>query len=81
MHDAKGRELQVGDTVLVPCKIKSLAKTEDFCNVNLETIGGRAPDGIPNSIGYINTKQIYRANVGDDTTLDTVTDNGKTFLR
>lgn len=81
MHDAKGRELNVGDTVMIPCKITSLAQTPDFCNVNLETLGGRAPDGIVNSIGYINTKQIYRANPGDDTQIIVAEDNGKKVLK
>ena len=36
-HDKRGTELQVGDTVMVPCVIKAIHMTEDYCNVDLET--------------------------------------------
>lgn len=36
-HDKRGTELQVGDTVMVPCRVKAIHLTEDFCNVDLET--------------------------------------------
>ena len=36
-HDNRGIELQVGDTVMVPCRIKAIHLTEDYCNVDLET--------------------------------------------
>jgi hypothetical protein len=36
-HDRDGHELKVGDTVLVPCKVKAIHLTEDYCNVDLET--------------------------------------------
>lgn len=40
MHDAKGRELKVGDIVLVPARITNASPTPDYCNVY-----GRKPDG------------------------------------
>jgi len=36
-HDKRGEELKVGDTVMVPCVIKAIHLTEDYCNVDLET--------------------------------------------
>ena len=36
-HDKRGTELVVGDTVLVPCVIRAIHLTEDYCNVDLET--------------------------------------------
>lgn len=36
-HDRRGTELQVGDIVMVPCRIKAIHLTEDYCNVDLET--------------------------------------------
>jgi hypothetical protein len=36
-HDKRGTELAVGDTVMVPCLIKAIHLTEDYCNVDLET--------------------------------------------
>jgi hypothetical protein len=36
-HDNRGEELKVGDTVLVPCLVKAIHLTEEYCNVDLET--------------------------------------------
>ena len=36
-HDLMGKELKVGDTVLVPCQVKAIHLTEEYCNVELET--------------------------------------------
>ena len=36
-HDKRGTELQVGDVVMVPCRVKAIHLTEDYCNVDLET--------------------------------------------
>lgn len=36
-HDSRGTELKVGDTVMVPCVVKAIHLTEDYCNVDLET--------------------------------------------
>ena len=36
-HDKRGTELQVGDTVMVPCVVKAIHLTEDYCNVDLVT--------------------------------------------
>lgn len=36
-HDKRGEELKVGDVVMVPCLVKAIHLTEDYCNVDLET--------------------------------------------
>jgi hypothetical protein len=36
-HDKRGEELKVGDTVMVPCTVKAIHLTEDYCNVDLVT--------------------------------------------
>jgi hypothetical protein len=36
-HDKRGEELKVGDTVMVPCRVRAIHLTEDYCNVDLET--------------------------------------------
>jgi len=36
-HDKRGTELKVGDTVMVPCIVKAIHLTEDYCNVDLQT--------------------------------------------
>ena len=65
MHDAKGRALAQGDTVLVPAKVKEISATEDYCNVTLETCLGRRPDGMKETIYAINTGVTLRSNEGD----------------
>lgn len=69
MHDAKGRELKVGDLVLVPSRIKNVSATEDYCNVTVESVLGRRPDGAKETISAINTGVTLRANAGDENDL------------
>lgn len=42
-HDKRGSELKVGDTVMVPCRIRAIHLTADYCNVDLETVEGMPP--------------------------------------
>ena len=65
MHDRLGRELKEGDLVLVPCRVKSVFATEDFCNLTLESVFGRRPDDNKEVIHAINTGVVLRANEGD----------------
>lgn len=55
MHDKNGTPLKEGDIVLVPAIIKSLYPTEDYCNISLESVHGRRPDGVKEQIYAINT--------------------------
>ena len=66
MHDAKGRDLRVGDVVLVPAKITQLSPSEDYCNVSAVSILGRRPDGHKETFSAINTGVMLRANQGDE---------------
>lgn len=65
MHDAKNRELKVGDTALIPVKITNLSATEDYCNVSAESLYGRRPDGFKENFYAINTGVMLRNNPGD----------------
>lgn len=65
MHDAKGRPLSVGDTVLIPARVTELQESEDYCNVSVETLVGRRPDGEKEHIHAINTGVLFRDNEGD----------------
>jgi hypothetical protein len=69
MHDAKNRPLKVGDMVLVPCRIKEIQATEDYCNVTIESTFGRRPDGKPERISAINSAVTLRSNAGDENDL------------
>lgn len=66
MHDAKGRPLQKGDKVLIPCIIDAVYNTEDYCNIDMSTQFGRRPDNMKEHIGGINTGVLVRNNPGDD---------------
>jgi hypothetical protein len=66
MHDARGRELKVGDTILIPAKIVTLQSTEDYCNVQAESIYGRRPDKTKEMFYALNTGVTLRANPGDE---------------
>lgn len=70
MHDAKGRELKVGDYVLIPARITQLSPTEDYCNVSATSLYGRRPDGAKETFGAINTGVLLRSNLGDANDLD-----------
>lgn len=55
MHDRNGSTLKKGDIVLIPAIITDLHGGEDFCNVSVETVHGRRPDGHKEQISAINT--------------------------
>ena len=55
MHDRTGNPLKKGDRVTIIAEITDLCATEDYCNVSLETVYGRRPDGKKESIQAINT--------------------------
>jgi hypothetical protein len=60
MHDAKNRELKVGDIVLIPAKITQLSPGEDYCNVSAASVFGRRPDSAKEHFGAINTGVMLR---------------------
>jgi hypothetical protein len=67
-HDAKGTELKVGDTVLVPFKVKSIGASELYCNVDLEACATVPPEHtFRPTLSAINSRMMVRANEGDDT--------------
>lgn len=55
MHDRNGTPLKKGDTVLIPAVITDLSSSEEYCNVSLQSVHGRRPDGAKESIQHINT--------------------------
>lgn len=44
-HDRDGNVLEPGDFVVVRCVVNSITTGEEFCNLTLESIEGRKPDG------------------------------------
>lgn len=65
MHDAKGRPLKEGDRVLIPGRITSTCATDEFCNVTVESLIGRRPDGSKETFSGFNAGVVLRANDGD----------------
>lgn len=55
MHDVNGTRLNVGDIVTIEARITELSGGDDFCNVSLDTVIGRRPDGNAERITAINT--------------------------
>ena len=55
MHDRNGTPLQVGDRVMLEATVTQLHGGEDFCNVTVQSIAGRRPDGSKETVHAINT--------------------------
>ena len=63
MHDRDGKELSVGDTVVVPAIVRSISSAgEEYCNVTLETIKPMYPGTSPSALS-LNAKQVVKAAV------------------
>lgn len=45
-HDRNGKEIRVGDEVLLRAKVTQVWAGEDYCNITIESITGRKPDGL-----------------------------------
>jgi hypothetical protein len=60
-HDVKNNLLSVGDEVLVRCKVTALCEGEDYCNVTMESVHGRRPDGLKETLYSINTGVVEKA--------------------
>lgn len=62
MHDRLGRELKVGDTVVILATVTQLSATPDYCNVTVQSVFGRKPDDVKETISAINTNVLLKAN-------------------
>ena len=82
MHDAKGKELKVGDTVLIPATVIKCSGDENFCCLDVQTVGVMPGNGDKNTIYALSTKQVYRYNADDDDiySVDTTEKDGKVYL-
>lgn len=43
-HDVDGKELAVGDLVVIQCTVKDIQPYTGYCNVTLESVHARNPD-------------------------------------
>lgn len=62
-HDRGGKLLEVGDTVLIPCKVKDVSAGEEYCNCTVVTETAMPPYTEPMSIA-LNTKQVVKVTPG-----------------
>lgn len=58
-HDKYGNRLQVGDRVLVTCRVADIYTTDEYCNIGLETIEPMYPGTWHNGI-TLNGRQIEK---------------------
>jgi hypothetical protein len=59
-HDANGEVVNVSDIVYIPCKVKAVHQSEEFCNLDLEfmyVMPGRSDRDIYSAI---NTRQVVK---------------------
>jgi hypothetical protein len=61
-HDRDGNLLEIGDFVYIPCIVKSISLTEDYCNLTLETTIPMPPENKYTNTYTLNTKQIIKVN-------------------
>lgn len=55
-RDLNGRELEVGDTVIVRYMVKEMRLTENYCSVLLEPVNG----GYPRNIITLDASQVEK---------------------
>ena len=59
-HDRDGKELKVGDAVMVPARVTGIQQTEEYCNVTLETSQGMPPSNARSTLN-LNAKQVVKS--------------------
>ena len=58
-HDADGRLLQVGDSVIIPATVTAVQVGEEYCNLTVE-YDIPMPPYTTKSMGTFNTKQVIK---------------------
>lgn len=56
-HDKNGKLIKVGNIVLIPCKVKSITMSEDYCNLTVESLYYMPPYEQPTTY-TLNAKQV-----------------------
>ncbi len=59
-HDANGELVNVSDIVYIPCKVKAVHMSEEFCNLDLELMYIMPGRSSRDSYSAINTKQVIK---------------------
>lgn len=45
MHDIYGREIKVGDEIIIRYVVTAIQPGSDYCNLSAQSLAGRKPDG------------------------------------
>lgn len=53
-HDVNGKVLAVGDEVILRAKVTTVCPGEEYCNISIESVHGRKPDGLKETMSAIN---------------------------
>jgi hypothetical protein len=56
--DKNGRVLKVGDVVNVPMIVKAISPSDEYSNVQLETVHPHYPKDWPSAVNTLNTQQL-----------------------
>lgn len=59
-HDLDGNLLVPGDIVSMDFKIKAIHNTEEYCNMELESVLNLWPSSNPTTLSAVNTKQVRK---------------------
>lgn len=65
MHDHNNTFIEKGDIVIFRARVIDLQKGENYCNVSIESIYGRRPDGEKETIHSINTGTLILERKGE----------------
>lgn len=53
-HDAVGNLLQAGDEVILRGVVIEVQPSDEYCNITIESVFGRKPDGMKERVSAIN---------------------------
>lgn len=65
-HDANGKLIQVGDEVVLRCKVAWVGEGEGYCNVTIDTVYFMPPYTEPTRFSMVNAKQVEVVSVAEE---------------
>jgi hypothetical protein len=57
-HDKNGKEVVIGQEVIMRFKVTAVMQGTEYCNVNLESVEKLYPGNYPTLLSAVNTKQL-----------------------
>lgn len=59
-HDKNGSLIEIGDIVNIPCLVKSIQATDDYCNLTVETTEKMLPENKYTNTYTLNSKMVEK---------------------